>query len=257
MEAANIFKQALSIEPDNPHLYYAYVAALRLALQFKSAEEGLQELIKTHPDFALARFSLEAWKEGAVISPAMFAYPEWTPLSKELPPFYADKLRTFVLFPAREGINPRAVLFEKDNEGWWTQGKLAGLKAEVAVVLAPGSPNVAAIYKRCTGPGLAKPDIQEALIVCDLPKDDIGLVAWEYLCSQDFVDVAVVDNRNTVIFNQRILLSEETRSTLGRIREILLAITGRKISNQEFLRAVQDYQNTADLNYIESRHFKN
>lgn len=257
MEAANFFKQAVSIEPNNPHLHYAYMATLRLALQFKTAEEELQQLIKAHPDFALAKFSLEAWKEGAVISPAMFAYPQWSPLSKGLPPFYSDKLKTFVLFPTREGIHPRAVLFEKDNDSWWTENKLKGLKAEVAVVLAPGSLSVAAIYKRCTGPRLAKPDIQESLIVLDLPKDDTGLVAWEYLCALDFVDVAVIDTRNTVIFNQCVQLSDETKSTLGRIRETLLTTTGRKISDQEILRALQSYQNTADLNYIESKYFKN
>jgi len=256
MEAANLLRQALTVESDNSNLHYAYVGALRLAAQFKTADEENAKLIELRPDYALARFSSEAWNAGAVISPSQFAYPEWTTTSATLPMFYKDKLRTFTIYPAREGIYPRAVLFEKDSEGWWTNEKLRGVKAETAVVLVPGNPNIAAIYRRCTGPGLTKADMQEALVVLDVPKDDVSLVGWEYLVDAVFTDVVVVDRNNNVILNQRVPLSTETKATLAHIRGILLKTKGRKISNQEMLSALQRYQSGAGLEEIERKYFR-
>jgi hypothetical protein len=151
MDAANLLRQASTLESDNANLHCAYVGALRLAAQFKAADEENARLIELHPDCALARFSSEAWSGGGFISPSPFVFPEWTPTSTTLPMFYQDKLLTCTIFPAREGIHPRAVLFEKDGEGWWTAEKLRGVKAEVAVVLV-SELGVAAIYRRCKGP---------------------------------------------------------------------------------------------------------
>jgi len=256
MEAVNLLRQALTIESDVASLHYAYVCALNLASQFKTADEENTKLIELYPDYALARFSSEAWSSGAIISPSPFAYPEWTTTSATLPMFYKGKLSTFIIFPAREGIYPRAVLFEKDSEGWWTIEKLRGIKAEIAVVLVPGNLNVAAIYRRCTGPGLTKADMQEALVILDLPKDDISLVGWEYLVDAVFTDVVIVDRNDNVILNQRVPLSTETKATLVRICGILLNTRGRKISNQEELSALQKYQSGADLEEIERKYFR-
>ncbi len=255
MEAANLLRQALALEPDNAGLHYAYVGALRLAAQFGTAEEENSKLITLHPDYALAEFSSEAWSTGSVISPAPFAYPEWTTTATALPDYYTDKLKNFTLFPAREGILARAVLFEKDTDGWWTKEKLGNVRAQTAVVLVPGHPNIAAIYKRCTGPGLDKPDMQESLVVLDVPKDDLSLVGWEYLIETNFTDVVVVDRSNNVVFNQRVPVSTQTKTTLGRIRDVLLNTRDRKISNQEMLTALQRYQGAANLDDIEKRYF--
>jgi hypothetical protein len=255
MEAAMLLKQALSLEPDHIMLHYAYVGALRLAMQFKTADEENAKLIELHPDFALSRFSCEAWKTGAVVSPSPFAYPEWTPVTKTLPDYYSNRLRTFTLFPARESIYARSVLFEKDGEGWWTKERLRGVKAEIAVILVPGHPNVAAIYRRCTGPGLSKPDMQESLVVLDISKDDPSLVGWEYLVESLFIDIVILDNSNNVVLNQRISISSETRSTLDHIRNILLSNQGEKISNQELLAALQRYQSRADFDEIGRKYF--
>ncbi|GAI29682.1 unnamed protein product, partial [marine sediment metagenome] len=146
MEAAKFLKETCTLEPDNASLRYAYVGALRLAMQFKTADEENAKLIELHPDFALAKFSREAWNVGARISPSPFAYSEWSNTCKTLPKFYTDKLHTFTVFPAREGMYARPVLFEKDSEGWWTKERLRSVKAEIAIVLYPGSPNIAALY---------------------------------------------------------------------------------------------------------------
>lgn len=256
MEAASLLKQATSLEPHNASLHYAYVGALRLAAQFKTADEENAKLIGLHPDYALARFSSEAWKAGSVIAPSPFAFPEWTAATATLPDFFAGKLHTSTLFPTREGVYPRAVLFEKDGDGWWTKDRLKNVKSEVAVVLVPGSPNIAALYRICSGPGLTKPDMQEALVVLDAPKGDLSLIGWEYLVEADSLYVVVVDRRDKVVLNQRVAVTPETKATLGRVRDILLRIQGREISSQEMFPALQRYQSGADLDDIERRYFR-
>lgn len=256
MEAALLLKQAHELDPHNAYLHYAYIASLRLASQFKSSEEELHKLVLSHPDFALPKFSLTAWEGNEGIAPAMFRYPVWTPTTKEMPPLYVEKVKTFILFPAREGIYPRAVLFERDNEGWWTPEKLKDIKIELAIVVVPGKPNVAGIYQGSSGPGLEKTDIQENLMVLDVPKDFHDLVAWEYICEADFVDVVIIDRNNSIILNQRVNLSSEAKSKLKEVREILLTTPGKKISDSEFLRVLREYQDTVNLDDIEEKYFK-
>ena len=255
MEAARLLMKASTLEPHNASLHYAYVGVLQLAMQFKTAEEENAKLIELRPDYALAKFSREAWKAGARLSPSPFAYPEWTTTSKTLPRFYTDKLHTFTVFPAREGIYTRPVLFEKDSEGWWTKERLQNVKIEIAVVLDTGGPNIGTLYRKCSGPGLTKPDMQEALVVLDLPKDDLSLVGWEYLVDADFTDVVVVDRTDNVLLNQRVPIPEKTKTTFGLIRDILLNTRGRKVSIQEAQRAFQRYQSGTDLETIGNKYF--
>jgi len=118
MEAAKLLKEASTLESDNANLHYAYVGAMQLAMQYKSAREEIAKLIVLHPDYALARFSHEVWNARSTAQPSPFAFPEWTTTSTILPRFYSKPLQTFVVFPAREGIYSRPVLFERDSEGW-------------------------------------------------------------------------------------------------------------------------------------------
>lgn len=248
IEALKLLKQALVLEPNNSYLHFAYVGALRLAKQFESAKVQLEELIKAHPNFFLAKFSQD------VSSPTIFSKPEWTPTSKHLSPLYADNLHTSVLWPAREGIYPRAVFFEKDSDSWWTREKLADLTIEIAVVIADEM-NVAALYRRCEGPGLQKPDMQETAVLLSLPKDQIDLAGWTYLCEQEFLDVVIVDAMNKVILNNRVYLSNKTIVKLNRISSLLLSTPDTKISERELVMAIQNYQNQVDLEYIERKYF--
>gem|GEM_PF-3308217 len=255
LDAVKLLEQAHGLEPANGRLHYAYAASLILAAQFKTAEEELEKLAAAQPDHVLARFSLEAWKAGGMPSPGVFRYPEWSPATSKLPRFYADAVKTFVLFPAREGIHPRAVLFEKDDSGWWTREKLRSVKMEVAVVAAPGDFNVVGLYRKCTGPGLKKPDMQEAVAVLDAPKDDFSVVGWEYLCDQNFMDIVVIGAKDSIVINQRIPLSEKTKSSLKKVRDILVKNPGRVVGREDMMRAIRAYQNRSSMDAIEKTCF--
>jgi len=256
MEATKLLQQAVDADPENPELRYAYAGALRLAAQFKKSDEELVRLIQSHPQYSLAAFSSEAWNSGSAVVPSPFAYPQWTEKTTSLPDFYRDKLMSFTLFPVREGILPRAVLLEKDNDGWWTREKLSGVKFEVAAVLKTGSPNIVGIYRSAKGPGLEPPDIQEALVVIDSRKDDISLVGLEYLVDADFVDTAIIDSSNRVLCSERIPLSSEMKVTLSHIRDLLRNTRGRDIPPAEMFPALQRYQSTADLKEIQRTYFQ-
>jgi len=256
MAAAEMLQKALALEPGNIGLRYAHTGLLRLAAQFGAADAELAELLTEHPDYTLAKCSQEVWHEAALIAPSPLAYPEWNGTCSTLPPFFRDKLSTFTVLPARDGIHPRPVLFEKDNDGWWTPEKLEGAQTEIAVVLIPGSPNMAAVYRRTSGPGLAKPDIQEALVVLDTPRNDLALVGWIYLADGHAADAAITDRHHNVIFNQRITLTPQAREPLASIKKLLLNTPGREVSHQEILSAIQRYQGASDLNEIEQNLFR-
>jgi hypothetical protein len=160
-----------------------------------------------------------------------------------------------MLWPAREGIHPRAVFLEKDADDWWNVQKLRDVRIEFAVVFSPASPEVAGIYRKCSGPGLAKPDIQESIVVLSIPKSDNTLVAWLYLCEEDFVSVAVTNRMKSVILNKRVPLSERARKGLSQVQDALLRTEGRELSRQEWLSAVQRYQSVTDLDLVQRTNF--
>lgn len=253
MKAYRLLKQASDAEPSNLDLRYASICALRLAAQFASSYKELETFVREHPDFALGTFTLDGWKEDVEgIAPAMFRYPEFTPTTTKMPTFYARFVKTVVLLPARDGIHPRAILFVKDNEAYWTKQMMKDARVEIAVVHEKQNPQIAAIYARFLLPR-KKPDIHEALHVLSLPKSDTVIAAISYLCLQDFVDVVVMDNSKEIIFNKSVGFSEGTKATLQNVKRTLLDTKGQKLTAQEGLRIARKFQNAYNLDVIEEK----
>lgn len=256
VHAAELLKQASSLDPTDPYIHFACVSALFIGAQFRSAEDELKRLLEAHPTFPLAQYSLDAFAAGkAIQNSTIFSVPEWTAAARTVPACYTDNTPDFTILPARERIYPRVVVFEKDFNRWWTQSKLQGLQAEIAIVLVSGPPNVTAIYRRCIGPGLEKPDVQECADVLQSPENDISRLAWQYLTLVDCVEVILVDPNNNVLLAQRVALSNQTKNTLGHVREILLRTSGTRVSAEEKTRALLKYSNQADLGDIERGYF--
>lgn len=180
-------------------------------------------------------------------------YPEWNQSTTVLPPLYSEKVKTAVLLPARRGNSPNAVLFEKDYDGFWTMKRLQDIKVEVAVkfvLSGPNEPKILAMYRKISGPGLSKPDIDETFLVIDAPKDELTLVGLEYLCEIDSMDIAIFNNSNSILLNRRIALSVKTKSILKEVRNMLRSTSGKNISTSELKRIIQAYQNKVDLDEI-------
>lgn len=255
MEAVHNFKQAHELQPTNAMIHFAYASSLRLALQGHEALAELQRIVALHPQFALARFTQEAWAVDSRRAPTVFEYPEWTATSNSLPAFYAEPVSGTMLWPARDGIQPGAVFLEKDADEWWNAHKLRDVRIELAVVFSPASPQVAGIYRRCSGPGLAEPDIQESIVVLSSPKSDNTLVGWLYLCEEDSVSVAITNRMQSVVLNKRVPLSDRARRALSQVREALLRTDGRELSQQEWLSAVNRYQSATDLDLVQRTYF--
>lgn len=255
MKAYRLLKQASDAKPTNLVLRYASICGLRLAAQFASSNKELGTFVKEHPEFTLGRFTLDGWKEDVEgMAPAIFRYPECTPTMAKMPPFYARFVKTVVLLPARDAIYPRAILFLKDNEAYWTKEMMKEARVEIAVIHEKQNPQLAAIYARFLLPR-KKPDIHEDLHVLSLPKSDTSIAAISYLCLQDFVDIVVMDNSKEIIFNQRVTLSKGTKATLQNVKETLLATKGQKLSNQEVLSIARKFQNAYTLDDIERKFF--
>jgi hypothetical protein len=255
MQAYRKLKKASSLDPDDAELQYAAICALRLAAQFASAAREMAAFSQQHPEFALAKHAVAGWKEDVEgIAPGVFRYPECTPNMKALPSLYARLVKTCILFPAREGIHPRAVLFLKDNEAYWTKEVLKDAKVEIAVVHEDANPQLAAIYARVLLPG-KKPDMHESLCVLCLPKADSSTAAWAYLAEQAFVDFVVIDNQKLIMLNQRVTLSEGTRKTLSEVKKVLLSSEGKKLPDREVLSICQKFQNRYSIDDLERKFF--
>jgi len=256
MRAAVLLKQACDLAPADDQLRYARISALRLAAQFKTAGEELNAFIRAKPGFALARYSAESWSGNETIAPSVFCYPVWTPTTTTVPEMYAKHIKTFILFPARDGIYPRAVVFERDTDGWWTPSRLKDVKTDIAIVLSRGMLNVAALYRGINGPGLNKIDVQESLHVIEFSRSDVTSAGWEFLCEQSFIDVVILDANDSILLNQRVTLTEQAKSTLKEVRALLLASPGRDVPHSESLPILRAFQNGIDLDAIANKYFR-
>ena len=255
MHAAELFRQASSLDPTDPHIHFACVSALFVGGQFKSAEDEIKQLLDAYPKFHLGKFFLTDMKSGNARSSTIFSVPEWKVNAKMIPAKYIENTTDFTILPTREQFYPRVVVFEKDSNRWWTQNKLKRVQAEIAVVLDSDIPNVSAIYRRCIGPGLKKPDVQEYADVPQSPENHISKLAWEYLTLVDFVEVVVVDIDNNVLLTQRVALSNKNRCVLGHVQETLRRMSGARVSPQKKMSALLNYKNKVDIDEIERGYF--
>ena len=83
-----VLDKALALSPDDPDLMIAKSDGLALAMQFKGAEDILDELLARSPDNFEARTRKEHWGEWS----SAFTLPEWSPATTSLPPAMAEDL---------------------------------------------------------------------------------------------------------------------------------------------------------------------
>lgn len=256
MEASELLGQAVVADPGDPVVHYAYASALQLALQSGNAESELVKLAARHPGWHLAKFACEAGSgKGLPGALNLFALPEWSSESPQLPPVYAGKLG-MAIYAVRRGIVPAAVYFERDTDHWWSRSKLSGVRIDVALAQFARHPNAAAVYRWCEGPGLSEPDIQENIVILDLPKDFGPLIGWQYLTCQDHLEVVIADSQGSVLHATSVSLSGEARNVLQNIAQTLTTLQGRSQSTDEWMRVVRNVQNSTDLDEVERRYFR-
>jgi hypothetical protein len=87
-EMVELLDRALALVPGDPALMIARVDALALAMQFKTAEEALDEILKRRPDDFEARTRKDHWGEWS----GVFNLPGWSADATALHPAMLDNL---------------------------------------------------------------------------------------------------------------------------------------------------------------------
>lgn len=246
MRAAEILAQARRPQPADPWLHYAWASALHLAMQYKTAREEMERLSEAHPTFHWARLAVEGWEQWA----GFFTLPPWEPgISTVHPAISAEVKRGYVL-GTRHGLQPRATLFLRDASGDF-QGlsTLSSTRIDITTVLSDTEPLLAVVYARVWD-NPKNPYQVEALGLPLNPRGSKQRCKYEYLCLQEGIDFAIIDNRDQILLNKRLPVPDRMKKAHAELFNRLSASPGREYSEAELIGAVRAFQNRFSLSDV-------
>jgi len=235
MEAVKKLETAFQLHPEDPLLHYAYASCLHLALQYKIAKEEMKKCVINHPDFLIAKLSLEGWEKWM----GLFKLPHFGKNTKKLPPVLAQKIKTNVLLAVRDGINPRATLFLRDFMGDFQD--LQALKSArislASVISTVIDPQVIGIYARIHD-NPTNPYNIEDINVPFTPRGEYYRTSLEFLCLQNYIDLVIIDKNDRVILNKKLPIPQNMKMTNNKIFKMLELSEGNEISNIQLSNAL-------------------
>jgi len=247
MQAARKLQQAHELQPKNCLLHYAYVCALDLAAQGKSATEEMTRLADSNPDFLLARFAV-ARGERTQKYP-LFILPSWQ--QARVHPAISSSVTTFVALAVREGIEPRVAFFLRDSEGNFRNVALSRIRIDITnMVSSVGHSQMVAAYARIWDDPRNPLQI-ETFDFPFGPAESAGRLVYELLCLQNDVDFAVINSSDQILLNRRLsippMMKETNRQVLRRLIE---APNGPILSDAEKYNAVREHQRRMPLSAV-------
>ncbi len=249
MEAARHLEAAHKLHPRIPLLHYAWASALHLAAQFKSAEDEMRIVSQTHPSFILARFAAEGWERWK--SP--FTLPPLKQDSQNVHGAISAAARTCIVLATRDRINPRATLFLRDAGGDFRNADaLKSARIDLTTVISPiGNPQVVGIYGRIWDDPSSPYGI-EALDVPLCPRGDATRAKYEFLCTQQDMDLVIINSHDKILLNKRVPNSRKMQEANKRLLDMLETSVGKEMSTSEVVGAVMNHQrhfSTSDVQY--------
>ncbi|MBI4732113.1 MAG: zinc ribbon domain-containing protein, partial [Chloroflexi bacterium] len=246
MVAAEKLGEAYKLQPNDLFLQYAYASALHLAMQYKSGREEMEKLVQAHPEFLLARFALDGWEAWD----GLFLLPPWKPGIKSVHPAISAQLKAGYVIPTRDGLRPRATLFLRDAGGDFANSNvLQTVRIDITTMLSDTRPPLAIVYAKIWD-NPKSPFQVEALGAPLYPRGNAQRCKYEYLCMQQDIDFAVIDNRDQILFNKRLPMPTRMKQVNAQLLKLLLGEAGREISDSELVSAVRAYQGRYSLDDV-------
>ena len=246
MVAAEKLGQAHTSRPDDPLLHYTYASALHLAMQYKAGRDEMEKLAQARPDFLLARFALDGWEKWN----GLFLLPLWGPDIQSVRSDISDQVKGGYVLATRQGLQPRATLFLRDAGGDFSNPNvLKSARIEITTVLSVTRPPLAIVYAKIWD-NPSSPYQIEALGVPVYPHGHEHRCKYEYLCLQQDIDFAVIDNRNKILLNKRLPIPARMKQVNARLLKLLQGDPGREIENSEIVSAARMHQSRFSLNEV-------
>jgi hypothetical protein len=238
MRAAEILGQAHRLQPEDPWLHYAWASALHLAMQYKTAREEMGHLLTAHPSFHWAKFALDGWDQWD----GLFTLPPWEPSTKTVHPAISGEVKRGYVLGTRQGLQPRATLFLRDASGdFQGSSALASMRIDITTVLSDTEPLLAVVYARLWD-NPQNPYQVEALGLPLHPRGSKQRCKYEYLCLQEEIDFAIIDNRDRILLNKRLPIPDRMKKAHDDLLNRLSTSAGREYSDMELISAVRAFQ---------------
>jgi hypothetical protein len=247
MQAARKLQQAHELQPKNCLLHYAYVCALDIAAQGKSATEEMTRLADSNPSFLLAKLAV-ARGERTQKYP-LFILPSWHPA--RVHPVISSSVKTFVFLAVRKGIEPRVAFFLRDSEENFRHVEASRIRIDITNMMSSvGLSQMVAGYARIWD----NPRNPLQLETFDFPfgpAESAGRLIYELLCLQNDVDFVVINSSDQILLNRRLsippMMRETNRQVLNRLIE---APDGPRFSDAEKYNAITEHQRRTPLSAV-------
>jgi hypothetical protein len=246
MRAAEILEQAYRLQSDHPWLHYAWASALHLAMQYKTAREEMERLLAAHPSFYWAKFSLNGWDHWD----GLFTLPPWYPGITTVHQAISAEVKRGYVMGTRQGLQPRATLFLRDASGDF-QGlsTLDSTRIDITTVLSDAEPLLAVVYARIWD-NPANPYQVEALGLPLYPRGSKLRCKYEYLCLQEEIDFAIINNQDRILLNRRLSITNRMKKVHADLFDRLSTSPGREYSDMELISAVRAFQDRFALSDV-------
>jgi hypothetical protein len=246
MRAAEMMEQAHRLQIEDPWLHYAWACALHLAMQYKTAREEMEHLLKAYPSFHWAKIALDGW----ALWDGLFALPAWEPGTKTVHPAISAEVKRGYVLGTRQGFQPRATLFLRDaSDDLRGSSPLTSMRIDITTVLSDTEPLLAVVYARIWD-NPKDPYQVEALGVPLYPHGSKHRCKYEYLCLQEGIDFAIIDNQDRILLNKRLPMSDTMKKAHAELFSRLSTSPGREYSDEELASAVRAFQNRFSLSDV-------
>ncbi len=239
IEGARKLEQAHELMPNDPLLHYAWASALHLAMQNKTAEEEMRRLVEANPQFLLGRCAIQGWERWQ----SHFKLPPWGASTTAVHPAISAKVKQLVLLGVRDGLMPRATLFVRVGAGEIQNPRvLLTAKIDITSMISPVTkPQLMAICARIWENPKVPWEIED-LDAPLWPRGDYNRRKYEYLCAQRDIDLAIIDSRDSIVMNRRLLMPNRMQQVNAELVRLLDASEGSDISTADTITAIKAHQ---------------
>jgi hypothetical protein len=246
MHAAEILEKAYRLQPDHPWLHYAWASALHLALQYQTARVEMERLSENHPGFQWAKLAVEGWDHWD----GLFTLPPWYPSTTTVHQAISSEVKRGYVMGTRQELQPRATLFLRDASGDF-QGlsTLDSMRIDITTVLSDTEPLLAVVYARVWD-NPTNPYQVEALGLPLYPRGSKLRCKYEYLCLEEEIDFAIIDNQDRILLNKRLPMPDRMRKAHADLFHRLSTSPGRDYSDMELISAVRTFQSRFALSDV-------
>ena len=210
------------------------------------AREEMERLLAANASFYWAKFAVDGWDHWD----GLFTLPPWYPGITTVHQSISAEVKRGYVLGTRQGLQPRATLFLRDTSGDF-QGlsTLDSMRIDITTALSDAEPLLAVVYARIWD-NPTDPYQVEALGLPLYPRGSKLRCKYEYLCLQEGIDFAIIDNQDRILLNRRLSTTNRMKKVHANLFDRLSTSPGREYSDMELISAVRAFQDRFALSDV-------